>query len=176
MESEQQVEGVLETPVTTTTVAVSEPARDAEPKTFSADFVQDLRREAANYRTQLRDAQAALKKLQDGQANVEELRAQLAALETSLAEKTAAADKATREATVLRLAPGIDPDVLNLLDLSKLDLSDEAKARATLARLAAPAQTTQAKPGSVGNTGLTEAELRERYWGSSGRKATIFGE
>lgn len=173
MDGEQNAENVLETSATTASVAVSEAA--VEPQTFSADIVRDLRREAANYRTQLRDAQAAIKTLQEGQTNVDAMRAQLAALETSLAEQTAAADRATREATVLRLAPGIDPDVLGLLDLSKLDMSDEAKLRTTLARLIAPSQTAQVKPGTLGNTGMTETELRERYWGSGGRKATIFG-
>ena len=68
----------------------------------------------------------------------------------------------------------IEKDVAALLDLSKVNLEDEAKALEVLAKFAKPATGQQVKPGAVGATGLTDAELRQRYFGGQ-QKSSIFG-
>jgi uncharacterized protein YigA (DUF484 family) len=137
--------------------------------------IKALRQEAARYRVQLRETQAQVKGLQDVAGNNEELAKRLAALEASLAEKTQAAERAAREAAVTRLAmkAGVDPDVVGLLDVSRIDLSNEPEALKTLAKLAPQNQTAgrQVRPGAA--TGNDDAALRERYFGSG--KTNIFG-
>jgi hypothetical protein len=149
----------------------------ADSKTFDAAYVEELRAEAAKYRTQLRDAQSQLKELAPKAQGSEELAAKLAALEADLSAKTAEAERAAKQALLVRIASkaGIDPDIAELLDLSKLDLSDEAKVVEVLGKFARPQSNgAQVKPGTVGNTGMTEAELRSTYFGGKS-KTTIFG-
>lgn len=165
------------TPQAQATVTVTA-TEQTEQKTFSADYVKSLRSEAAEARVQLRDTQKALEAMQKSQADSAELKTQLDALQKNLAEQTAAAEKAQKEATLTRLAAqaGItDPDILAVLSSSQIDLTDEAKALGVLGKFAAAGGVAKAKPGAVGNTGLTEEELRDRYWGS-GNKSTIFGD
>lgn len=153
-------------------------AQAEEQRTFSADYVKALRAENADWRRQLRETQTVVKQLQDGQASAADLSAKLTALEAQLAEKDKAAAQAQQEAALVRLATkaGVDPEVASMLDLSKIDLADETKALASLQKLAGAGRSTaQAKPGTVGQTGLTEAELHDRFFGSGGQKATIFG-
>ena len=155
---------------------------DATPKaesskTFDAEYVAELRDEAAKWRTQLRETQAQVKDLAAKAGSNEELATKLAALEADLATKAAAAETAQREAQLYRLASkaGVDPDVAALLDASKLDLSNEAETLEKLGKLAA-AQTAQkqVKPNTMGGTGMTEDELRDRYFGKRSQ-TNIFG-
>ena len=77
----------------------------------------------------------------------------------------------------MRLAAkaGVDPDVAALLDLSKLDLSDEKKALETLARLkGTSASASQARPGAAAG-GASDDELRARFFGTGRQKSSIFG-
>lgn len=147
-----------------------------EQQQFDAAYVQQLRDEAAKWRTQFREVQTQVKELTGKAGDSEKLGERLKALEAELAQKTAAAETATKQAQLIRLATkaGVDPDVAALLDLSKVNLEDEAKALEVLAKFAKPATGQQVKPGAVGATGLTDAELRQRYFGGQ-QKSSIFG-
>lgn len=143
--------------------------------------IKALRDEAAKWRTQLRDAQQQIKDLQTQATGNDDLAKKLATLEANLASETAKAERASKEATLFRVATkaGVDPDVAALLDLSKLNLEDEAEAVKQLAKLA-PAKVTgtQVKPAQ-GATGastqaLDEAAMRTRFFGGPGG-VTLFG-
>lgn len=142
--------------------------------------IKALRDEAAKWRTQLRDAQTQIKDLQTQATGNAELTQKLATLETQLATEAAKADKAAKEAALLRITAkaGIDPDVAALLDLSKLNLEDEAEAVKQLAKLAPKTVGTQVKPAQ-GATGVNamvsdEAAMRARFFGGPGG-VTLFG-
>lgn len=160
--------------------------QDGAPETFDAKYVEGLRAEAAKYRTQLRETQTQLKELQpkaqqfdqlqEAQKTQEQkLQERLAALEADLAAKAAEAEAAQKRTQLTRLATkaGVDPDLVELLDLGKLDLTDEKKVLEVLGRFARVAGGAQVKPG--GESGKeTEAEMRARFFG--GRSQTmIFG-
>lgn len=153
---------------------------------FDAKYVEELRQEAARYRTQLRDTQTQLKELQpkaeqfdqlqEAQKSSEQkLQERLTALEADLAAKAAEAERAQKQAQLTRLATkaGVDPDILDLLDLGKLDLSDEKKVLEVLGRFAKTAAGAQVKPSGAA-TGETEAELRKQFFGGQS-KTMIFG-
>jgi hypothetical protein len=154
-------------------------AQDAGSKQqeqFDAAYVQQLRDEAAKWRTQFREVQTQVKELSGKAGDSEKLSERLKALEAELAQKTAAAEAATKQAQLVRLATkaGVDPDVAALLDLSKVPVEDEKAALEVLSKLAKPGGGAQVKPGAVGATGMTDAELRERYFGGK-RSSNIFG-
>jgi hypothetical protein len=138
--------------------------------------VAELRAEAAKWRTQFRETQTALKELQSAAGDNSKLTEKLATLEAQVAEKVAAADRAAKEAQAMRLAAkaGVDPDLVALLDLSKIDLSDEKKALETLAKLkGVSANASQARPGMTANGTLTDEERRAQIYGPRGKG--IFG-
>ena len=160
-------------------------AQDADKEVFDAAYVRKLRQEAANYRVKLREAEAQVatlapkateyEKLTEAQkSDQQKLAEQLANLQQQVAQAQQQATAAQQQATLLRLASkaGVDPDVAALLDISKIDLSDDAKAIATLSQFAKPANSSQVKPGAIG--GATEAELRAQYFGGKS-KSMIFG-
>lgn len=160
--------------------------QDGAGEKFDAKYVEELRAEAAKYRTQLRDTQTQLKELQPKAQQFEELQEaqktqeqklqeRLAALEADLAAKAAEAQRAQQMTQLTRLATkaGVDPDIVELLDLGKLDLTDEKKALEVLGRFARAASGAQVKPGGESG-GETEAELRARYFGGRS-KSMIFG-
>lgn len=147
---------------------------------------QKLSEENAKWRLKVRDLEAQLQQLQPKAAKFDEqqesqkseqqkLQERLAALEADLARSKAAADVAQKQAQLTRLATkaGVDPDVIDLLDLSKLDLTDETKAIQVLGRFAKTAAGAQVKPGGAA-TGDTEAELRKQFFGGQS-KTMIFG-
>ena len=153
-------------------------AQDAGQKQeqFDAAYVKQLRDEAAEWRVKYKEMQAQVKELTGKAGDTAQLSERLKALEAEVAQKAAAAETATRQAQLIRLASkaGVDPDTAALLDLSKLNLEDEKAALEVLARFAKPASGAQVKPGAVGATGLTDAELRQRYFGGQ-QKSSIFG-
>lgn len=153
-------------------VAPSAPPVDA-PKTFDEKYVTELREEAAGYRKQLRETQAALKELQTQAGETPKLAEKLTALEAQLGEATRKAEAAERLATATRIGAkaGVDADIIALLDLSKLDLTDEKKALETLSRLASKPAGSQARPGA---TGQSADDLHAYFWGAP-RTSTIFG-
>ena len=144
--------------------------------------------EAAKWRTKFRELEAQVKALEPKAAKFDELQEaqkteaqkmadQLATLTAQVAQAQAQADAATKQANLLRLASmaGVDPDVALMLDISKIDLTDDAKALQTLGKFAKPTNGAQVKPGQVGNTGATEDELRKMYLGGGKPKTLIFG-
>lgn len=161
--------------------------QDGAGEKFDAKYVEELRQEAAKYRTQLRDTQTQLKELQPKAQQFEQLQEaqktqeqklqeRLAALEADLAAKAAEAEQAQKRAQVTRLASkaGVDPDIVELLDIGKLDLTDEKKAMEVLGRFARTASGTQVNPDGTSAGGETDAELRARFFGGQS-KTRIFG-
>lgn len=167
-------------------------AQDADSgDTFDATYVQKLRQEAAKYRTQLRDAENKVKELSPKAAQLDQLTEaqkteaqkmteQLAKLQADLDRRTAESDAATKRAALIKLAvkAGADPDVADLLDLSRIDLSNEDSVAAIFAKLVPAgrgAGGNAANPQRTGgNAAESETELRDRFFGG-GRKSNIFG-
>lgn len=156
----------------------------------TAKELERARKEAANYRTQLREmegkwkeAEPVLAKFREQEeaqkTEAQKLAEQLQALTAQLAEKDAAAQRAQRETQLTRLATkaGVDLDLVPYLDLSKLDLDDEKAALEVLGKLAAARQTaSSASNPSRGNaTGISDSELRSLYFEGGRNKPTIFG-
>lgn len=148
---------------------------------------QKLSDENARWRLKVRDLEAQLKDLQpkaekfdqqqeSQKSEQQKLQERLAALEADLASSKADAERAKQQTHLVRLATqaGVDPEVVDLLDLSKLDLSDDAKALQVLSRFAKTAAGSQVKPGAAAATGETDAELRKRYFGGQSQ-TRIFG-
>lgn len=160
-------------PATGQAPVASAPVKAQEaPKVFDEQYVTELRSEAAGYRKQLREVQATLKELQEKEGDSQATAAKLAGLEAQLAEAAAKADVAQKQAQLVRLAvkAGVDPDVASLLDLSKIDLSNEKAALETLSKLAGP-RGNQVRPGGV--AGTSDAELRAAMFGP--RPSKLFG-
>lgn len=143
------------------------------PKMFDESYVSELRGEAASYRKQLREAQEALKAAQAAAGDNQALAGKLAELESSLAQKAAEAEAAQKAATFVRLAAkaGVDPDLMNLLDLNKFDLSDEKRTLDALSKLAGRGNGNQARPGGAAPS--SDNDLRAQMFGP--RKSSIFG-
>jgi len=165
----------------------------ADEQASSAKAVSELeraRKEAANYRTKLRELEGKWKEAepvlvqfqqqQDAQkSEAQKLAERLAEAERKAADSESTAQRAMREAKLVRLATkaGVDPDVAGLLDLSKLDLDDEKATLETLGKLAAARQTANgaSNPARGGAQGETDDELRKFYFGGGRNKPTIFG-
>ncbi len=165
----------------------------AEEQASSAKEESELaraRKEAANYRTKARDFETQLNELkplaeqfkasQEAQkSEAQKLADQLSAANKLASDNQAAAERATRELQVTRLATkaGVDPDLVPFLDLSKLDLADEKAALEVLGKLAAARSTANgaSNPGRNGGSGQSDAELRQFYFGGARSKPTIFG-
>lgn len=133
--------------------------------------------EAAKWRVQLRETEQALKAVQAQAGDNKALSDQLAKLQADLAAKAAEAETAQKLAYAMRVAAkaGVDPDIVAMLDLSKID-PDEKKASEQLAKLAGAGRGAQVKPGAINNSGDTDAELRAMFFGHGGpRKSSIFG-
>ncbi len=165
----------------------------AEEQASSAKEESELKRardEAAKYRTQLRDLEGkwkaaepvlteyqTLKESQKSEA--QKLADQLAEANKRAADSDTVAQRAVREAKLVRMATkaGVDPDVAALLDLSKLDLDDEKATLDTLGKLAAARGTANSasNPARSGAQGESDAELRQLYFGGGRNKPTIFG-
>jgi DNA-binding protein H-NS len=78
-------------------------------------------------------------------AKAQKLAEQLQMLQRQLAEQEAAAAQAQRLATLTKMATkaGIDPDLIEYLDTSKLDLANEKAVNEVLAKLAPRAPATR---------------------------------
>lgn len=165
-----------------------EPASSIDDKVASE--LERARKEAANYRTKLRDLEGKWKeaepilteyqKLTDAQKSEAQKATERAAeAERKAADSQAAAERAQRELAVTRLAnkAGVDPDLVPYLDLSKLDLEDEKKAMEVLGKLATARQIANgaSNPGRSGAQKETDQELREFYFHGGRNKPTIFG-
>ncbi len=162
------------TPAVTPVVPAVVQATPAE--TQESKEISKLNAEAAKWRVQARETEAALKALQEQAGDNKALSDQLAKLQADLAAKAAEAEQAQKLAAVIRLAvkAGVDPELVSLLDLSKIDLSDDKKAQDVLSKFAGAGRGAQVKPGAINNNGDTEAELRAMFFGA-GRSTNIFG-
>lgn len=149
--------------------------------------VQDKRLsdEAAKWRTKFRELEAQVKdlapkaaefdKLQEAsKTETQRINEQLASLQAQIAAEQAKATAAQQQATLLTMAAkaGVDPDTALMLDISKIDLTDEAKALQQLSRFAKPKAGAQVNPAS---NGTTDDELRKLYFGGGKSKTMIFG-
>jgi chromosome segregation ATPase len=169
--------------------ADSNPADGQEPEAQDDKTVSELeraRKEAAKYRTraqaaekQLKDAEPVLAEYQK-QQEAQKTEAQKAAERASAAEAKAQeaeakAERLAKEKQLLRLATraNVDPDLLDFLDLDKLDLSDEAKTLAVLGKLATAKAGGASNPGR-GTAPLSDDEIRAEVYGQR-RKSSIFG-
>lgn len=170
------------------TQAVEEQAADQESTGKEAKELERARREAANYRTKLRESEERLKELsplaeqyraaQDAQkTEAQKLAEQLQTLQSKLAEQERAAAQAQKLATLTRLATkaGVDPDLVEFLDVSKLDLADEKAIGAVFAKLGSKSGVSASNPGRGGTGGETDEEMRRYYLGGERGRTTIFG-
>lgn len=153
--------------------------------------LERARREAASYRTKLRETEAKLKeaepvlaeyqKAQDAQKSEAQKAAERAqAAEAKVQAAEAKAQRAERVAIATRLAAkaGVDPDIVPYLDVDKLDLDDEKKALDILGKLASAKGASAggaSNPGRSGASGTSDDELRKLYFGGGGNRPTIFG-
>jgi hypothetical protein len=147
-----------------------------EAQTYSADYVKTLREEAKESRLQNKKLSTELESLKVAVGDNSALKAKIDEMTSNLAKAQAEAESASKRADLVRLAAkaGVPVDVAELIDLSKIDLKDEAKALEKLGKLAAPAsKANPARPGTFMNTGLTDSELRQEIYG--GRANSIFG-
>lgn len=134
--------------------------------------VTKLRAENAKWRTQLREAQAAAGDNETLKEKLTALEAQRASFEAEREAALKERDAAQRLATAIRLGAkaGVDADVIEMLDLSKLDLTDEKRALEALSKLGRSAGS-QARPGN--GQPPSDAEMRAAIFGP--RKSSIFG-
>jgi len=155
----------------------------------TASELERARREAAKYRTQAAELKkwreqveptlTQFQQQQDAQkSDAQKAQERAADLERQLAERDAAIANAQREAAVMRLATkaGVDPDLVGLLDLSKIDVDDEKAALETLGKFAAArAAAGASNPGRAGAAQPSDEELRAYYFGGGRNRPTIFG-
>jgi len=101
--------------------AATPPAAPQEPKSFSAEYVRELREEAKSYRLRVQEAEAAKKAAEDA----------VTAAKTDAVTRVSAAEKAAQdrllraELKAAAIKAGItDLDGLKLADTSKLKLND----------------------------------------------------
>jgi len=167
-------------------------AEGQEPDAQDEKTVSELqraRREAAKYRTeaaelkkwreQVEPTLAQFQKQQEAQkTDAQKAQERAADLERQLAERDSAIARVQREAAAVRLATkaGVDPDLVSLIDLSKIDFEDEEAAVKVLSKFAAARVAASASnPGRAGPAAPSDDELRGLYFGRAGNKPTIFG-
>lgn len=142
-----------------------EPTTEAPAQAAGRDYeaeIQQLRAEAAKWRTQYRDASGKLKELEPVAQKYAEIEAaqktqeqklaeQLAELQGQVVAAQAAAQRADAERKLALLATkaGVPPAALPYLDATKFDLDDEAAALEALAVLAASNKTTAPHVGAT---------------------------
>lgn len=171
----------------------------SEAKTFSEDYVNDLRKENAKWRTQVRDFEARLAKFEQVEAERQELTLKEQAKFEELAQKYAQerdalrAELAKRELDLLRgriateyaLPPAL---AARLVGSSEDELRADAESLKGLipaaptpaAQPPTPAQatrpTTTTTPIPTGTTGETDAQRRARLFGAAGADGLLFGK
>ena len=169
--------------------ADSNPADGPEPEAQddkTASELERARKEAAKYRTR---AQAAEKQLKDAEPVLAEYQKQQEAQKTEAqkaAERASAAEakaqeaeaKAARAEKVLALTrlatqANVNPDILDMLDLDKFDVTDEKATMAQLGKLATAKAGGASNPGR-GTAPLSDDEMRAEVYGQR-RKSSIFG-
>lgn len=156
----------------------------------TASELERARKEAAKYRTERNElkarldaAEPVLAQYQEQQSaqksEAQKLAEQVAAMQKQIADAETAAQRAQREAALTRLAvkANVDPDILPYLDVSKIDVDDEAAALGVLGKLASVrrAATAASDPGRGGAAKPSDEELRAYYLGGQRGGSKIFG-
>jgi chromosome segregation ATPase len=166
--------------------------QDSPAPDKTASELERARKDAANYRTKLRELEGKWKEAEpvlaeynqakeNAKTETQKLADQLAEATRKAQESDNAAQRAVREAKAIRLMTkaGVDPDLLDIIDLNKLDLDNEEEALKQLAKLpsASAKQTANSasNPGRTGAAGADEAELRRIFFGGGRNQPTIFG-
>lgn len=160
-----------------------------EPTIKDPTIIAKLREEIKQWKSKASASDAKLKEAEpvlsayQQQQEAQKTEAQKAAEQRDAAR--AEADKAKadaalarKEAAATRLATkaGVDPDLVQYLDLSKLDLEDEKGTLEILGKLAAARNPAGASnPARNGANGAGDAERRNKYFGDGRDKVTIFG-
>lgn len=164
-----------------------QPNTDAQAAPNHEAEMKKLRDEAAKWRTSYRAEQEKVKQLTPAaeqlaaleeakKSDVDKLREQMLKLEAQATAATQAAEMADKRVKLLKVATkaNISPELADLLDLSKLDLEDEAGTLEMLKKLA-PQQTANgggaSNPANAANGVLSPAE----WYAKRGAKTTIFG-
>lgn len=161
-------------------VAVTEgqkPDVSHEQQTYSADYVKALREEAKQTRLQLKTVSGELEQLRTVAGDSKALQEQIGKIGADLAKAQADAVSASQRADLVRLAvkANVPIELAEMLDLSKLDLTDEKKALEQLGKLGVRGtQSPQVKPGATGSNGMTDADMRAAINGAN-RSASLFG-
>lgn len=174
-------------------------AKSEAAKTFSEDYVNDLRKENAKWRTQVRDFEARLAKFEQVEAERQELTLKEQQKFEELAQKYAQerdalrAELAKRELDLLRSRIATEyalPPALaaRLVGSSEDELRADAEslkglipaAPAPAAQPPTPAQATRpittTTPIPTGTTGETDAQRRARLFGAAGADGLLFGK
>jgi hypothetical protein len=169
----------------TSPVGDSEPVVSPEPTITDPTIISKLRDEIKGLKAQVKTAEPVLakyKELEEAQkTETQKLADQLAAATLKAQESDNAAQRAVREAKAIRLMTkaGVDPDLLDIIDLNKLDLDNEEEALKQLAKLpttsAKQTASSASNPGRNGAAGPDEAELRKIFFGGGRNQPTIFG-
>ena len=164
----------------TNSVDGQDPPQNAAPpvaKVYDEGTVKELREESAKWRTQFREAQAAIRELEARAGDGEKVKESLRGLQAQLESKAVELERALKAASVVRLAAkaGVDPDVAALLDMDKIDITDEAKALDVLKRLAPKMPGNHAKPGQGAVVTDSDEALHQRFFGRSSAGSGIFG-
>lgn len=164
-------------------VGDSEPVVSPEPTITDPTIISKLRDEIKGLKAQVKSAEPVLakyKELEDAQkSEAQKLAEAVTAAERKAAEKEVALERAVNEAKLTRLMAkaGVDLDVLDLIDISKLDLNDEEGTLKKLNKVAARTTANGASnPARSGVAGDSREQMLDQYFGTGGRsKTTIFG-
>lgn len=197
MSDQDPTQGTPQEPIVPITPAtpVATPPADPEPDSGEdRDYVAEiakLRKENAKWRTQYRDAEKQVKELspaaqklaelEEAQKSEEQkLREALEAKERAIADAEAKADTATKQAKLALLASkaNVNPELVELLDIGKLDFADEEAVLETLKQFSQKPTLNgggASDPKTPDNTQPSEKDLRNQYFNKAGRGVTIFG-
>lgn len=173
-------------------------AKSEAAKTFSEEYVNDLRKENAKWRTQVRDFEARLAKFEQVEAERQELTLKEQAKFEELAQKYAQerdalrAELQKRELDLLRsriateyalppaLAARLVGDSEDALRADAESLKGLIPAPAPAAQPPTPAQATRphttTTPIPTGTTGETDAQRRARLFGGNLADSALFGK
>lgn len=189
-EPSQPVTPVTPEATATPSTAVNETAKE-DGRDYAAE-IKKLREESAKWRTQFRDAEKQVKalspaaqklaELEEAQKSEEQkLKERLAQMEKTTAEAKQAAEIASKQLKLATLAQkaAVPPELVPLLDLSKLDFEDEDATIETLKKFAVKTPSANgggaSNPANPDNTQPTEKQLIDQYFRRAGRGVSIFG-
>lgn len=161
------------------------PTESAEPDRDYAAEIAKLRKESAKRRTDNKALKSELDAMKEKaekydalqtetQTEAEKLKAQVAQLENEKRQAKLEAEQARQEATFIRVASKaqMDPELAALIDIAKIDLSNEDSAVKLLKKWS-KASVTGGGPSNpervAESTKLSEDELRARYFSPAGR-------